>query len=45
MMLMTDAEMYRKILAQVEALERIGVNHFDVKKEFFLIDSDNLSAI
>ncbi len=45
MMLMTDAEMYRKILVQVEALERIGVNYFDVAKEFFLIDSDNLPAI
>ena len=42
---MTDAEMYQKILTQVEALERVGVNYFDVEKEFFIIDSDNLPSV
>ena len=35
----------KKLLAQVKELERNSTNYFDVEKEFFLIDSDNLAEV
>ncbi|MBR6712324.1 MAG: hypothetical protein IKI76_04925 [Selenomonadaceae bacterium] len=32
-------------MAQVAELEKNSVNYFDVEKEFFLIDSDNLLQV
>ena len=42
---MRNAEEHKKLLEQIAALERDSVNYFDVEKEFFLIDSDNLSQV
>lgn len=42
---MINADEHKKLLEQVRALERESVNCFDVEKEFFLIDSDNLSDV
>ena len=36
-------EEHKKIMAQIAELEKNSVNYFDVEKEFFLIDSNNLS--
>ena len=42
---MRNAEEHKKLLEQIAALERNSVNYFDVEKEFFLIDSENLSQV
>ena len=42
---MINADEHKKLLEQVIELERNSVNYFDVEKEFFLIDSDNLSKV
>ena len=42
---MINADEHQKLLAQVEELERTSTNFFDVEKEFFLIDSDNLAEV
>ena len=42
---MKNAEEHKKILEQVTELERNSIDYFDVEKEFFLIDSDNLSQV
>ena len=42
---MTNTDEHKKLLEQVTALERNSVNYFDVEREFFLIDSDNLSNV
>jgi hypothetical protein len=44
-MRMRNAEEHKKLLAQIAELEKNSVNYFDVEKEFFLIDSDNLAEI
>jgi hypothetical protein len=45
MMRMRNAEEHKKLLAQIAELEKNSVNYFDVEKEFFLIDSNNLAEI
>lgn len=42
---MTNLGEHEKILTQIAELEKSSVNYFDVEKEFFLIDSDNLDTI
>ncbi len=42
---MINADEHKKLLAQVTQLEKNSVNYFDVEKEFFLIDSDNLFQV
>lgn len=42
---MAKAEENKKLLAQIAELERDSTNFFDVEKEFFLIDSDNLPEV
>ena len=42
---MINAEEHKKLLAQVAELERNSVSYFDVEKEFFLIDSNNLAEV
>ena len=42
---MRNAEEHKKLLEQIAELERDSVNYFDVEREFFLITSDNLSAV
>ena len=42
---MRNAKEHKKLLEQIAALERNSVNYFDVEREFFLIDSDNLSNV
>lgn len=42
---MINAEEHKKILKQIAELEKNSVNYFDVEKEFFLIESDNLSRV
>lgn len=42
---MRNADEHQKLLNQITALERDSVNFFDVEREFFLIDSENLSTI
>ena len=42
---MINAEEHKKLLAQITELEKNSVNYFDVEKEFFLIDSDNLAKV
>lgn len=42
---MRDVEEHKKLLKQISELEKNSVNYFDVEKEFFLIDSDNLHTI
>jgi len=42
---MINADERKQLLEQVTELERNSVNYFDVEKEFFLIDSDNLSQV
>ena len=42
---MLNADEHKKILAQIKELEKNSINYFDVEKEFFLIDSNNLSQI
>ena len=39
---MTGIDEHKNFLTQINELEKAGVNYFDVAKEFFLIDSDNL---
>ena len=39
---MINAEERNRLLEQIAELEKNSVNYFDVEKEFFLIDSDNL---
>lgn len=45
MMRMKNVKDHEKILGKITALERDSVNYFDVEREFFLIDSDNLSDV
>ncbi|MBR2774912.1 MAG: hypothetical protein IKD73_08015 [Selenomonadaceae bacterium] len=42
---MINADERKKLLAQLAELEKNSVNYFDVEKEFFLIDSDNLPQV
>ena len=42
---MVNADEHKKLLAQVAELEKNSVNYFNVEKEFFLIDSDNLPQV
>ncbi|MBQ4495813.1 MAG: hypothetical protein II968_08595 [Selenomonadaceae bacterium] len=42
---MINADEHKKLLAQIAELEKNSVNYFDVEKEFFLIDSDNLLQV
>lgn len=42
---MINAEEHKKLLEQITELERNSTNFFDVEKEFFLIDSENLSNV
>ena len=42
---MISAEKHQKALERITELERGSINFFDVEKEFFLIDSNNLSAV
>ena len=42
---MKNDEENKKLLAQIAELEKNSVNYFDVEKEFFLIDSNNLSQV
>ena len=42
---MRNAEEHKKLLEQITELEKNSVNYFDVEKEFFLIDSENLSQV
>ena len=42
---MRNADEHKKLLAQIAELEKNSVNYFDVEKEFFIIDSNNLSQI
>ncbi|MBQ4494753.1 MAG: hypothetical protein II968_03195 [Selenomonadaceae bacterium] len=42
---MINADEHKKLLAQITEIERNSVNYFDVEKEFFLIDSDNLLQV
>ena len=42
---MRNVAEHKKLLSQVAELERDSTNFFDVEKEFFLIDSNNLSAV
>ena len=42
---MINAEEHKKLLAQIAELEKNSVNYFDVEREFFLIDSDNLAEV
>ena len=42
---MRNFEEHKKLLEQIAALEQESVNYFDVEREFFLIDSDNLSNV
>ena len=42
---MRNAEEHKKLLAQIAELESKSVNYFDVEKEFFLIDSNNLAEV
>ena len=42
---MINVEEHKKLLAQIAELEKNSVNYFDVEKEFFLIDSDNLAEV
>ena len=42
---MRNVEEHKKLLEQVKELELYSVDYFDVEKEFFLIDSDNLSDV
>ena len=42
---MINADEHKKLLAQIAELEKNSVNYFDVEKEFFLIDSNNLAEV
>ena len=42
---MKNADEHKKLLAQIKELEKNSINYFDVEKEFFLIDSNNLSQV
>ena len=42
---MRNSEEHKKLLEQIATLEQESVNYFDVEREFFLIDSDNLSNV
>ena len=42
---MINADEHKKLFERITALERESVNRFDVEKNFFLIDSDNLSDV
>ncbi|MBR6712435.1 MAG: hypothetical protein IKI76_05495 [Selenomonadaceae bacterium] len=42
---MINADDHKKILEQITELEKNSVNYFDVEKEFFLIDSNNLPQV
>ena len=42
---MKNPEDHKKLLDQIEELSRNSINYFDVEKEFFLIDSENLSQV
>lgn len=42
---MRNVEEHKKLLEQIAELGKNSVNYFDVEREFFLIDSDNLSDV
>ena len=42
---MINADEHKKLLSQIAELEQNSINYFDVEKEFFLIDSDNLTNV
>ena len=42
---MINLDEHKKLLEQITELEKNSVNYFDVEKEFFLIDSDNLPQV
>ena len=42
---MINVDEHKKLLAQIKELEKNSINYFDVEKEFFLIDSNNLSQV
>lgn len=42
---MQNAKKREDLLEQIAALEKNSVNYFDLEKEFFLITSENLSAV
>ena len=42
---MKNTDENKKLLNQIAKLESNSMNYFDVDKEFFLIDSDNLAAV
>ncbi len=42
---MKNVEEHKKLLAQIAELEKGSRNFFDVEKEFFLIDSNNLAEV
>ena len=42
---MKNVDEHKKLLTQIAELEKNSINYFDVEKEFFLIDSDNLSRV
>ena len=42
---MRNAKERNKLLGKIAELEQGSVNYFDVEKEFFLIDSENLSEV
>ena len=35
----------KNLLEQINEIEKESINYFDVEKEFFLIDSDNLKQV
>ena len=45
MVYMRNTNKRNKLLEQIAELEQGSVNYFDVEKEFFLIDSENLSEV
>lgn len=42
---MIDFKAHKDLLTQITNLEQNSINYFDVEKEFFLIDSNNLSEV
>lgn len=42
---MIDFKAHKDLLTQITNLEKNSVNYFDVEKEFFLIDSENLTEV
>lgn len=42
---MINSNERQKFLTQFDKLQRGSINYFDVEREFFLIDSDNLRQV